>query len=135
MKTLTLQTGQKAEVVNVTQQLAEMVAGVQDGLAFFSTPHTTAALFVCEDDDELRADLIHVAQDLFANLRPFKHVRNNNPNAEAHLMSAMLGTSLVIAVENGKLQLGSYQNILFLELDGPKLREIRCRVVHIGPFS
>src|SRR5215475_12781727 len=114
MKTIKIQTQKKTEVLNVTTQLIEMIAGVDDGLAFFSTPHTTGALFICEDDDELRDDLLHTSLNLFAALRPFKHVRNDNPNAEAHLMSSMLGTSLVIAVENGKLCLGTYQNVLFM---------------------
>jgi secondary thiamine-phosphate synthase enzyme len=114
------------EVINVTAPLGELVQGVAHGLALFYTPHTTAALLLCEDDAELRQDLLRVAETLFANGRPFAHVRNNNPNAEAHLLSALAGTSLSIAVQNGKLDLGTYRNILFFELDGPKRREIRC---------
>jgi secondary thiamine-phosphate synthase enzyme len=127
-KTLTIQTHQKTEVLNVTDQLAGMVADVAQGLALFNVPHTTAALIVCEDDDELRDDLARAAENLFADLRPFKHRRNHNPNAEAHLFSALAGTSLTVAVMDGRLQLGTYQNLLLLELDGPKQREVRCFV-------
>jgi secondary thiamine-phosphate synthase enzyme len=129
MKTLKIQTSQKTEVINVTDRLIELIGDIQEGIAFFSTPHTTAALFICEDDDELRDDIARTAENLFAALRPFKHIRNNNPNAEAHLMSAIAGSSLVIAIENGKLDLGTYQNALFLEMDGPKTRELRCKVI------
>lgn len=125
----TIQSSQKIEVINVTEQLAQLISHIQDGLALLSTPHTTAALILSEDDDELRADLIRTAEQLFANLRPFKHNRNNNPNTEAHLFSSIAGTSLTIGIEQGKLALGTYQNILFVELDGPKRREIHCKII------
>ena len=129
MQTITIQTDHKTEVIRVTDHLATMVTHVSDGLAFFSVPHTTAALIMCEDDDELRDDLVKVAQNIFADMRPFRHIRKNNPNAEAHIFSALAGTSLVVAVENSAFDLGTYQNILLLELDGPKSREIRCKII------
>lgn len=129
MKSITVQSSRKTEVINVTDQLATLIGDVADGLAFFSTPHTTAALILCEDDDELRDDIVKAAENLYAGMRPFKHARNSNPNAEAHLFSAMMGTGVVVGIIAGKLDLGTYQNVLFVELDGPKRREIRCRVI------
>lgn len=129
IKKIAVQTQQKVEVVNVTQQLGEMVGDVSDGLALFYIPHTTAALLMCEDDSELRNDLVRVAENWLADCRPFTHIRRGNPNAEAHLLSAFGGTRLTIAIEEGKLELGAYQNVLLLEMDGPKRREIRCKVV------
>lgn len=131
MITTTVQTTQKTQVINITEQLASLLGDVQNGLAVFSTPHTTVALVICEDDDELRDDLAHAAENLFAPLRPFKHRRNNNPNAEAHLLSAFAGTTLSVMVINGRLALGKYQNILLLEMDGPKQRDI-CGMVLSG---
>jgi secondary thiamine-phosphate synthase enzyme len=126
---LELNTTAAHEVINVTEQLGAVVHGIEHGLALYYTPHTTAALLLCEDDVELRQDLLRVAATLFAGGRPFSHVRNNNPNAEAHLLSALGGSSLSVAIQNGKLDLGAYQNILFFELDGPKRREIRCQII------
>ena len=125
----TVETHEKAEVINVTDKLAGLIGDISDGLAFFYTPHTTAALLMCEDDDELRDDLVRVAENWLADCRPFKHIRNNNPNTEAHVLSAFGGTGLTVAIENGKLDLGTYQNALLLEMDGPKMREIRCKVI------
>lgn len=122
---ITVQTSQKVEVINVTDRLASTIKGLKEGLVLFSIPHTTAALLLCEDDAELRDDLARTAQDFLAPLRPFKHRRNNNPNAEAHLLSAIAGTSLTLAVVDEALQLGTYQHVLLLEMDGPKTREIR----------
>ncbi|MFN8418679.1 MAG: YjbQ family protein [Anaerolineae bacterium] len=71
MKTITLQTTHRPEVISVTAQLADLIGEVQEGLAYFSTPHTTAALFLCEDDAELREDIIKTAENMYAPLRPF----------------------------------------------------------------
>lgn len=121
-----LDTSQKIEVINVTALIAPIAEPIQEGIAVIHVPHTTAALLVCEDDADLRDDLVRVVDNLFAPLRPFKHSRNNNPNAEAHLFSAIAGASISLAVAQGQLQLGTYQNLLFVEMDGPKTREIRC---------
>jgi secondary thiamine-phosphate synthase enzyme len=124
-----VETEQKTQVINITAQLADMVAGMPDGLALFYTLHTTVTLLISEDDPELRDDLIRAATNLLASCRAFKHVRSNNPNAEAHIISALGGTCLTVAVVGGKPDLGTYQNILLLEMDGPKRREIRCCIV------
>jgi thiamine phosphate synthase YjbQ (UPF0047 family) len=65
-----------------------------------------------------------IADRLFAPMRPFAHIRKNNPNTEAHVLSAMLGTSLALPVRGGGVALGTYQRILLFELDGPKTRTV-----------
>ena len=129
MKKIVVETTRKTEVINVTQQLATLVEGMGDGLVFFSVPHTTAALIICEDDPELREDIIKVVENVFADIRPFRHIKKNNPNAEAHILSALAGTSIVVAIEGGQLGLGTYQNLLLVEMDGPQSREIRYKVL------
>lgn len=129
MRTCTVQTGAKTQVLNVTESLTEMVRGVRDGLAFFYLPHTTAALLICEDDEGLRDDLLKVVENWLGAMRPFTHIRRDNPNAEAHILSAFGGTGVTLAIERGALGLGRYQNVLLLEMDGPKERKIHCKVV------
>lgn len=129
IKKIQVQTRQPTEVINVTGQLAALVEDVADGLALFYIPHTTAALLICEDDADLRQDLVRAAENWLAGCRPFAHIRNNNPNTEAHLLSTFGGASLTLAIENGRLDLGTYQNVLLLEMDGPKQREIRCKIM------
>lgn len=129
MQQISIETHEKTQVIDVTWQLDALVADVADGIVLFTVPHTTAALIVTELDDELRDDITKVAENLFAGMRPFKHIKKNNPNAEAHIFSALAGTGVTLAVENGQLDLGTYQNILLLELDGPKTRHIRYKII------
>ncbi len=124
----TVQTEAKAWIDNITDRVRQSVAEVTDGLVHISIPHTTAAIFLAEDDAELREDYVKIASETLSDLRPFKHIRKNNPNTEAHAFSSIFGTALTVAVDAGELQLGTFQNIMFLEMDGPKDRTVVVRV-------
>ncbi len=126
MSQITVATHQKIHVLDLTTQCQSMTGTVQNGVAIFHIMHTTAALILCEDDADLREDLVKVAENWLRDMRPFRHARRSNPNAEAHILSAFAGASLTIPIVNGKLALGTWQNILLLELDGPKQRKIAC---------
>ena len=129
LKTIAVQSQQKIEVINVTYQLKALVREVSDGLALFYIPHTTASLLINEDDQELREDFVKVVENWLSDNKPFAHIKNNNPNTEAHIYSALGGSRLSVAIIDGEMDLGKFQNILFLEMDGPKQREIRCKIV------
>lgn len=129
MKQIEVVTQEPLQAIDVTDRVAELVTAAGDGIAFVSVPHTTAALLLSEDDEKLRRDIIRVAQRWLQDCGPFEHIRKNNPNTVAHVLSSFAGTSLTIGISKGKLELGTYQRILFLELDGPKSRTIRCRTL------
>lgn len=129
MHRITIQTTQKTEVIDLTKQLQEAIAATQSGIVLFSVPHTTAALILSEDDAELREDIVKISENWLRDLRPFKHIRKNNPNTEAHILSATMGTSVLLGIESGLLNLGTYQKILLVEFDGAKEREIHAKVI------
>ncbi len=106
-----------------------MVGGARNGIAVYNVMHTTAALIVCENEPDLLEDIVRVAESWLADMRPFQHGRYGAPNAEAHITSALAGTSLTIPIADGKLLLGIWQSILLLELDGPRPRKLTCTVI------
>jgi secondary thiamine-phosphate synthase enzyme len=118
-------TAQPKQVIDVTDAAVRLLHEQGDGLAFYYLPHTTATLLMSEDDAELRGDLIQVATRWLKDCGPFRHIKKNNPNAEAHILSSLGGHGVTVAVKGGKLDLGEYQRLLLLELDGPKKRELR----------
>jgi secondary thiamine-phosphate synthase enzyme len=122
MNVLTVATTRAVEAIDLTDRLVP--ARWPDGLLLLSVPHTTAALIIGEADPEMLEDYERVARDLFAPWEPFRHHRNDNPNAAAHLLSSLAGTQLLLPVQEGHLVLGTYQRIVFLELDGPKTRRV-----------
>jgi secondary thiamine-phosphate synthase enzyme len=91
-----------------------------NGFLWISCPHTTAALLLGENDPDMLADYERIARELFAPFEPFRHSRNGKPNAAAHLLSSIAGTQIVLPVIDGRPALGTFQRVIFLELDGPK---------------
>jgi secondary thiamine-phosphate synthase enzyme len=106
-----------------------------DGLLLLSVPHTTAALVLGEADPGMAADYERVAAQLFEPFEPFAHNRNDNPNAPAHLLSSVAGTQLLLRVDDERIQLGTFQRILLLELDGPKRRRLELTGVPTQPLE
>jgi len=132
MGTITIQTRQKTELVDVTAELETLTVGIDNGLAFFSTRQPTAALLVAALTPELRMDFVKMVENLLAPFRPFKQMRKNTPNAEAHIYAALVGQSLTVTVEGGKLLLGEGQRAYLVEFEGPCQREIVCTCVRGG---
>ena len=129
MKEIDLITQEPMQVVDITDRVVELVKEAGEGIALVSIPHTTAALLLSEDDEELRRDLLRIARCWLQDCGPFEHRKNNNPNTVAHVLSSFAGTFVTIGLSGGKLELGTYQRILFLELDGPKSRKVRLRIL------
>ena len=121
-----ISTSSKTEALDVTAACQSLIGESANGLAVFNVLHTTAALVIGENDSDLFDDMTRVAENLLSGLRPFRHGRHSNPNAEAHILSAIAGSSVTLPIVNGRLLLGSWQRILLLELDGPQQRKIAC---------
>jgi secondary thiamine-phosphate synthase enzyme len=110
--------------LDITDLVLAELDGFTDGLALVSCPHTSAAVFLCEADDELLADFASFSERWLAGLEPFTHIRKNNPNAAAHITSVVMGAQFLLPIRAGEPQLGTYQRVVFLELDGPKSRQV-----------
>ena len=95
-----------------------------DGLLLVSLEHTTAALFLGESGSEMFADYERVATALIEEHGPFVHETWNPGNAQSHVMSSFVGTQLLLPISGGRLDLGTWQRVIFLELDGPRRRSI-----------
>ena len=122
---LRLHTRTKRELVDITSELTAIVskAGMAEGLCHVYVAHATAAIVINENDDpNICADLI----DALARLVPegeWRHDRIDR-NGAAHIKAAMLGPSETIPVCNARLQLGTWQAIMLVDLDGPRQRRV-----------
>ena len=128
---LTIKTTRRFEVIDVTQDVGSWVEslGVGNGLLLAYVPHTTAAIVVNEGEPRLMEDIIQFLRDLTKPGAQWKH-NMIDVNAHAHLGNIILGDSRVIPVTGGKLSLGTWQRLLFIEMDGP--RERTLQLVFIG---
>ena len=129
---LVLQTHQPIQFVDITEQVADLVraAGLRAGVVTVFARHTTAAIRIQEDEPLLLEDL----RQFLGRLAPASaHYRHNDfrirtqhmhedesPNGHAHCLQLMLGSSESVPVVDGELQLGTWQRIFLVELDGPR---------------
>jgi len=126
-KTITVRSSEREQILIVTHEvnaaLAELTTG--DGICTIVVPHTTCAISVNENaDPDVPADLTRALRAMIPNVR-FDH---GEGNSDAHLLSMIIGTSLSWPYREGKLVLGTWQGVYFIELDGPRSRKVTVYV-------
>ncbi|MFA4719679.1 secondary thiamine-phosphate synthase enzyme YjbQ [Pyrococcus kukulkanii] len=129
MDVVRVTTSKEVEIIDITEKVREIVrkSGVEDGIVVVFTKHTTAGIIINENESGLISDLEKTLEKLIPKGAGYSHDRIDN-NAHSHLRAIILGSSVVIPVENGRLALGTWQSVLFVELDGPRTREIYVKV-------
>src|SRR5690349_11229231 len=126
-KTLTVRTRAREEVLIITDdiQRARGEPTTGDGLCTTVVPHTTCASTLNENaDPDVPADITKALRAMIPNV-DFRH---GEGNSDAHLLSAIIGTSLTWPYRHGKLILGTWQGLYFVELDGPRSRKVTLYV-------
>ena len=125
MNTISVQSKEREQLIDITDDVQKLARGVDEGVIWLHCPHTTAALTIQENaDPALRVDYL----EHLAKLVPQPGFRHDEGNADAHIKSSLIGTTQPILVDKGKLVLGTWQAIYFVELDGPRHRHILARV-------
>jgi len=125
---LEVRTNAKKQMVTITGEVQRALGelGAGDGLCHIHVPHTTAAVVVNENaDPDVARDLLAAYEAMVPDLR-FAHAEGNS---DAHYLSTVLGCSLTLPVKGGRLRLGTWQGIFFVELDGPRRRRVWVTVV------
>jgi secondary thiamine-phosphate synthase enzyme len=129
MDTFEVKTGRRVELVDVTAQVVAVVAagGAQDGAVLVYVPHTTAGVTINEDaDPSVRVDIAMTLERLVPRDLPFSHAEGN---ADAHVKASLVGSSVLVPLKDGRLQLGAWQGIYFAEFDGPRRRHVLVSVL------
>lgn len=120
----------RRQMIPITQDVQRAVAelGISNGLCHVWVPHTTAAIVVNENaDPDVARDLLAAYQAMVPAVR-FAHAEGNS---DAHLLATLLGSSQTLPVRSGRLHLGTWQGIFFVELDGPRTRKVWVSTVNV----
>lgn len=123
-----VRTSEREQILIVTREVNQALGELtkDDGICTIVVPHTTCAISVNENaDPDVPADLTKALRAMIPNVK-FQH---GEGNSDAHLLSMMIGCSLSWPYRNGKLVLGTWQGIYFIELDGPRERKVHVYVV------
>ena len=129
MVVLTIKTSSRTEFVDITAKVQEAVDSTRltDGLCMLYVPHTTAAITINESaDPSVKADILMVLNEVVPWEAAYRHREGNSP---AHIKSTLVGASELMAVEKGRLVLGTWQGIFFCEFDGPRTRRVQVTVI------
>jgi secondary thiamine-phosphate synthase enzyme len=126
---LNIVTRAPVEFRDITEKVSEIVtsSGVRSGVCHIFVPHTTAAIMINEHDDPA------VVEDIAAQLEvmapPHQKYRHREGNSPAHIKAALIGGSVTLFIEDGRLVLGTWQGIFFCEFDGPRDRSLMLKIV------
>src|SRR5262245_26196419 len=137
-----LRTEQAVQFVDLTELVAERVrrSGVVEGLVVVQSRHTTAAIVVNENEPLLLEDLEHLLERWAPARGWYRHndlaARNAPPpderaNGHSHARAFLLGTSVCLTVADGRIDLGLWQSLFLVELDGPRPRSVSVQVLGV----
>jgi len=124
MQSFAVRTQKHTELLDITRQVQDAASalGLRSGVLTVFVPHTTAAVTINENADP------DVASDIAAALEravPWRaEYRHSEGNAAAHVKASLVGSSVQVLVEGGRLQLGTWQAVYFCEFDGPRSRKV-----------
>ncbi len=126
---LKIQTKTRNAMLDVTSEVQKAVqqSGVETGLACIFTPHTTAAVTINEHDDpDVARDIVTALERLVPQKGDYRHYEENS---DSHIKSTLAGCSQTVIIEDGRLQLGTWQGVFFCEFDGPRQREVWVKIL------
>jgi len=138
-ETLTLQTDQRFQVIDLTERVMTLVRDLRitEGLVHLFSMHTTCTIFINEYQAALVADIKTFLERVVLRDAEWRH---NDPehsdcdrmNADSHLRALLLGHNLTLQVSGGEVVLGQWQRILMAELDGPRARSLRIQIFGVS---
>lgn len=132
-KELWFQTRNRREFINITPQVEEALAesGIREGLALVNAMHITASVFINDDEPGLHGDFDRWLEGL-APHEPVDHYRHNDTgedNADAHLKRTVLGREVVVAITDGRLDFGPWEQIFYGEFDGRRRKRVLVKII------
>lgn len=114
-------TSGKDEVKDLTQEVEKKIreSDVENGFCLLFAPHATGVLFLNENERGIKEDYLKGLYDVVPENNNWEHDRIDD-NAHSHVKSALVGTDRVVPITDGSLDLGTWQNVFFVETDGPR---------------
>ena len=131
-KHLVFNTREKIEFVNITSQVENLVheSGIKEGLCLVNAMHITASVFINDEEEGLKEDFKKFLEDLIPySPEKYKHNLTGEDNAYAHLRRTIMGREVVIALTDGRLDLGPWEQIFYGEFDGKRNKRVLVKII------
>ena len=131
-KELWFQTKNRRELINITLDVQECLreSGIREGMVLCNAMHITASVFINDDESGLHNDFEKWLEKL-APEKPYSQYRHNGyeDNADAHLKRTVMGREVVVAVTDGQLDFGPWEQIFYGEFDGKRKKRILVKII------
>jgi secondary thiamine-phosphate synthase enzyme len=127
MKRLSIKSRKKREIIDITDWVQEAIQKDKTGVCCLTVLHTTAALTTADLDPGTDLDMLDAFEAIIPKLK-YRHPHDPS-HVPDHILSALIGTSVMQPIEKGELVLGTWQRIVLVELDGPRTREVVVTVL------
>lgn len=131
-KELWFQTKTRRAFINITPDVQQCVeeSGVKEGLCLVNAMHITASVFINDDESGLHHDF-EVWLERLAPEKPYSQYRHNTfeDNADAHLKRTIMGREVLVAITNGKLDFGPWEQIFYGEFDGMRRKRVLVKII------
>jgi secondary thiamine-phosphate synthase enzyme len=131
---LTFSTPHRVDFINITKTVENLVAksGVREGLCLVNAMHITASVFINDDESGLHEDYRKWLEKLApfdASPQTYAHNRTGEDNADAHMKRQIMGREVVVAITNGKLDFGPWEQIFYGEFDGRRPKRVLVKII------
>jgi secondary thiamine-phosphate synthase enzyme len=129
---LFFKTGRRRELINITSdvQVALIESGIKEGLLLCNAMHITSSVFINDDEIGLHKDFERWLESL-APEKPYDRYNHNGfeDNADAHLKRTIMGREVIVAITNGKLDFGPWEQIFYGEFDGKREKRVLIKII------
>ncbi|MCX7905661.1 MAG: secondary thiamine-phosphate synthase enzyme YjbQ [Elusimicrobiales bacterium] len=129
---ITINTKKRYEIINITHIVEEEVrkSGIKEGLCLVNAMHITASVFINDNENGLHRDFLNWLEKLAPYSKSaYEHNKTGEDNGDAHLKRTIMGREVVIAVTNGKLDFGPWEQIFYGEFDGQRPKKILIKII------
>lgn len=129
---LTIHTKSHREYINITPQVEEAVqkSGVREGLVLVNPMHITASVYINDDERGLIQDFDEFLEKIAPyDLKKYRHHATGEDNGDAHLKRQLFGREVVVAITQGKLDFGTWEQIFYAEFDGQRDKRVLIKII------
>ena len=128
---LVFNTRARRELMNITDRVGEIVqrSGIREGLCLVSAMHITAGIWVNDEEEGLKADLLDWLEELAPARPDYRHHRTGEDNADAHLKRTLVHHQVILPITDGKLDLGPWEQVFYTEFDGRRRKRVVVKVL------
>ncbi len=132
-KYLTFKTSNRREIIKITQDVKKALeeSGVKEGLCLVSSMHLTASVIIQDDEEGLHEDIWQWLEELAPFKMDYKHHQTGEDNGDAHLKNLLTHLQVVVPITNGRLDLGPWQEIFYLEFDGQRAKRVIIKIIGV----